>query len=138
MPLTVAEKSKAFPATTWALGNVRGQVRAAFDFFFQTGDHARAIHPGPGAQAPVSGLNVAARDEAVHRRVNPAIQRDVGAGQVFWIRCGLHYRIVEMGIVARVVDVASNFIPDQAPTKTSDRKCLPAAALARLTPVAKP
>ena len=102
-----------------------------------------AVHPRPWPESHERHWDVASDGQPFNGGINPAIQRNVGAGE----SAGNGSRrlfgddgqvIIDSRIVARFVDLTAHLIPIKPPTNTSDRKCWPASTRARLTAVARP
>ena len=81
--------------------------------------HAGARHSGPRPKAQESGVDVSLADECLHRRIDPAVQRNVGAGQ----SAGTDRRrllgndlqvVVKILVVPLLVDLPSDLIAQQA------------------------
>src|SRR5208337_262482 len=58
------------------------QVSVLFHFFMHLDHQASARDPGPGPEAQDRGVNISPSDELLERRIDPAIEWNIGAGQV--------------------------------------------------------
>ena len=89
-----------------------------FDVLMHFDQHVSAGHSRPRPQAHESGVDVSAGDQALHRRINPTVQRNVGAADVAGAgrRCLFRHDlqiVIEAGIVPCFINVPADLIAEQ-------------------------